>query len=491
MAFFDDPEHSPGALLSKLSSDTTKINSVALAVVGLIVQMTVTLTLGLTIGFISDWRLSLINLGFLPLIALTSVGSYKVQKGLEGSDQSIEIESGSILSESVNNSKTIFSYNMAVPVADMYTKLITKNDKTVLKDALCNAFLYSLSQFIVFALYGTLFYVASVFMKVDEEKGIDVSIGDEGFNTKYISNMMRAILTILFTALGVGIAQQFIGDYATAKESLYNLFKVIDHEVTIDPEKPGSINSPEAFQGKIEFRNVNFSYPTRPGQLILKNLNLTILPGESIGFVGPSGCGKSTIIQLIERFYDVDSGEILVDDVNIKEYNLTDYRKKIGLVMQEPLLFKRSLMDNIRYGRLNATDSEIYECARKVNIQHLLDKDYNKEGTESEGKDMPVSGGEKQRLAIARIFLKNPSILLMDEATSALDKENEQFVTNSVQKYFKNTTCLTVAHRLSTIEQSDRIVLMEGGEIKEMGTHEELMKLKERYYTLVNSQQTN
>jgi ATP-binding cassette subfamily B (MDR/TAP) protein 1 len=256
-----------------------------------------------------------------------------------------------------------------------------------------------------------------------------------------------------------------------------------------------------SYEGKIEFRNVKFAYPTRPENLIFSNLNFTIHPGQNVAFVGASGSGKSTIISLIERFYDVIEGEVLIDDVNIKKYDLKQLRKNIGIVMQEPVMFKRTIKDNILYGRLDATDEEVRQAARDAYIDELL--------TAAEDKDVPISGGQKQRVAIARAILKNPSILLLDEATSALDSRSEQLVKDSLNKLMDNRTSVLVAHRyvvermdlfiiiftkfsnfiylffrLLTIMHCNVIFVLEGGVIAEQGTHQELMNIEGRYYNL-------
>ena len=198
-------------------------------------------------------------------------------------------------------------------------------------------------------------------------------------------------------------------------------------------------------------------------QKVLKNISFTIEPGQAAALVGYSGCGKSTIIQLLERYYDISEGEILLDGINIKDYNLLELRRKIGLVSQEPVLFKRSVYENIRYGKLTATRDEVFTAAKRACIEKFFNK--KELGT----KEDPVSGGEKQRLAIARAFLKNPIILLLDEATSALDKESEIEVQKSIYELQKGRTSIAVAHRLSTIEDSDVIFVLEAGRIVEKG----------------------
>jgi ABC-type multidrug transport system fused ATPase/permease subunit len=425
MGFFDRAENSPGSLLTKLSADTTKINGVALTIIGQLIQTAVTLILGISLALTYQWKLCLINLCFLPLIIGNYVIQFRVQKGSAEGSENIEVEAGSILSESVINTKTIFSYNMQDKVVLFYGNILKGFNTHLLRTSALNGLLYGLSQFVIFGMYATLF-----------------SVGGGLYSNKEVTlqNMMRAIFIVLFTALGVGIAQVFVGDYHAAKQAIVSLYKIIDEPSQIDVQESILQGVKRAnYSGKIEFRNVKFAYPTRPENLIFNGLNFTIQPGQNVAFVGASGSGKSTIISLIERFYDVLEGEVLIDDINIKEYDLKDLRKNVGIVMQEPVLFKRTIHDNIKYGRLDATDEEILQAAKDAYIDELL--------TLAENKDVPVSGGQKQRVAIARAILKSPSILLLDEATSALDAHSEELVKTSLNKLMKDRTSVLVAHR--------------------------------------------
>ena len=439
IGYFDLPDNTPGSLLTKLSTDSTKINGVALSMVGISVQSIVMLLIGIILGFYYDWRLSLINIGFIPLILFNSAMHFKMQAGYTNADRSLEIEAGAILSESVINTKTIFSYNMQSTVVKLYTKIITSKSKDLSCQAITNGLFFGFSQFIVFIIYAVLFYAGGQFMA----KG-DLTI----------NSMMSAIFAILFAAFGLGMSQQYVSDYAGSKTALMNLCTILDEKTEIDPYELGKVKTEDVeFDGSIEFKNVKFSYPTRKNQTVLNNISFKIEAGSSVAFVGKSGCGKSTIIQLLERFYDATEGEIKISGKNIKDYDLISYRKKVGLVMQEPVLFKRSLKENVRYGKLNANDEEITIACERAYINDLVKKD---------DSTTPISGGEKQRIAFARSIIKDPKILLFDEATSALDEKSEEIVQKTLNEIMKCRTSITIAHRyilnLSTDYQQSLIV---------------------------------
>lgn len=243
--------------------------------------------------------------------------------------------------------------------------------------------------------------------------------------------------------------------------------------------------------GKIEFRNVTFSYSKKnqpqsndsgTSEVVLKNFNLTINPGEYVALVGASGVGKSTICNLLLRFYEVDEGEILIDGKNIREFTLESLRKSISFVQQETFLFAGSVMENIRYGKIDATDEEVVEAAKRAHAHDFImamPEGYN---THIGQKAFKISGGQKQRLSIARFFLKNSPIFVLDEATSSLDNESEKIVHKSFERLAKNRTTIVIAHRLSTVKNAKRIVVLTKDGIAEEGTHEELIEKKGVYY---------
>jgi len=242
----------------------------------------------------------------------------------------------------------------------------------------------------------------------------------------------------------------------------------------------------EAFTDCIELRNVSFSYE---GHGVLKNINLKIRKGKTVALVGSSGAGKSTLADLIPRFHDVTSGELLIDGINIKDYALKSVREQISIVTQEPILFNDTIAENIKLGKADATETEIQEAATIANAHQFIIK---KEGGYQTGigdRGSKLSGGERQRLTIARAVIKNPPILILDEATSSLDTESERLVQDAINNMMQNRTSIVIAHRLSTIRHADEIIVLQRGEIVERGNHEALLQKGGYYYRLVQMQE--
>ena len=321
-------------------------------------------------------------------------------------------------------------------------------------------------------------------------------------------NYIIIALLLMFSGYRVLRAKNFTpGDFVTiigaissmytpAKRAMtrFNAISVNLSSITrvseILEEIPNIVNRPdcikfENFLNNINFENVDFKYKDNP-EKILKNINLTVKKGETVAFVGNSGGGKSTLVNLIPRFFDVSNGSIKIDGTDIRNYDIKSLRKAIGIVPQETFLFAGTILGNIRYGRQNATREEIVEAAMQANAHEFIESLPDGYDTEIGERGVKLSGGQKQRIAIARAILENPQILILDEATSALDNESEKLVQDALEKLMEGKTTFVIAHRLTTIENSNKIVVIQKGEIKEIGNHNELLSKNGIYKALYN-----
>ena len=265
-------------------------------------------------------------------------------------------------------------------------------------------------------------------------------------------------------------------------------FKRFRHELAKPvavQDLPGAQPAPH-FQGQIEYRDVELAYD--PGRPVISQLNLSIAPGESVALVGPSGAGKSSMVNLLPRFYDVTSGQVLIDGKDIREYTLSSLRQQIGIVQQDVFLFDGTIRENVLYGRLDASEAEVEEAIRAAKLDQVIAQLPDGLDTAIGERGVRLSGGQKQRLSIARIFLKNPSILILDEATSALDTQTEQYIQQSFDQLTKGRTSLIIAHRLATIQHVDRIVVVTEAGVVESGSHQELLALDGHYAALYRAQ---
>ena len=289
----------------------------------------------------------------------------------------------------------------------------------------------------------------------------------------YVSTLIATIRRIV----------EFAEQFQRGMTGIERFAEIMDTPIAI-ADKPDA-KPLEVKQGGIEFKDVSFEYPDDHNQ-VLHHVNLTIRPGESLALVGPSGGGKTTLCNLIPRFYDVTGGTVLVDGQDVRDVQLHSLRQAIGVVQQDVYLFSGTVAENIAYGRPGATRAEIEEAARLAGADGFVRALKNGYDTYVGERGVKLSGGQKQRLAIARVFLKNPPILLLDEATSALDNESEILVGHSLDKLAKGRTTLTIAHRLTTIKNADRILVLGKDGIEEEGSHEELLAKKGIYYRLWN-----
>lgn len=302
----------------------------------------------------------------------------------------------------------------------------------------------------------------------------EIRVGDLVAYLIYISQFLQPVKRLA----------QFVEQYQRGMAGFKRFYEVMNIKPDIF-DKEDSIEI-ESVQGKIEFKDVSFSYNDKAS--VLENINLKVNPGESIAIVGPSGVGKTTLCNLIPRFYDVDSGNIYIDDVDIKDIKIKSLRKNIGIVQQDVFLFAGTIRENIAYGKLDATEDEIIRAAKAANAHDFIMELEDGYDTYIGERGVKLSGGQKQRISIARMFLKNPPILILDEATSSLDNQSEAIIQKSIEELSKNRTTFIIAHRLATVKSAKRIIVLTENGIEEEGTHRELMEKKGTYYELYKTQ---
>ena len=308
-----------------------------------------------------------------------------------------------------------------------------------------------------------------------------------------VNGIMSAGALVAFLTYAVNLANpikrlsRIYGRIQKAMAAIDRIFGVLDMTETVN-DKKDAIELPP-IKGNVSVENVTFSYDGKHNAL--ENVSFEVKSGQMIAFVGPSGAGKSTIANLIPRFYDVTAGAIKIDGYDIRDVKIDSLREQIGIVPQETLLFSTTVMENIRYGRLNATDEEVKAAARAANAEKFILELPNGYETQIGERGLNLSGGQRQRMAIARAMLKNPQILILDEATSALDTESEKIVQSALDELMKGRTSFVIAHRLSTIFGADKIFVIDNGKICESGTHKELLALNGVYSNLYNIQFSN
>ncbi|CAL8095684.1 unnamed protein product [Calicophoron daubneyi] len=472
----DVPWHdrqSAGALISKLSQNCENITMGIGTKLSEFLQYMSSFIVGIIIAFTFGWKLTLVACSMLPIIFVVFYLFGYFMKYFTVRELEAYSKASAISGEVLSAIRTVVAFGGERKELERYTKELGGAERVGIKKSLTNG---AVQGAILFAIMGASALIFWYGVKLLTTNGEDYTPGD----------VVLVFMNVVMGSVFLGNALPNFQYFTNAQQSAREIFGTIERVPPIDKDSPGKVL--DRFEGNITLKNVKFVYPTRPDITILKNFTLDLKSGQTVALVGPSGSGKSTIVHLLQRFYDPVEGEIRIEGVDIKDLDLKELRNQIGVVQQEPVLFEGTIADNIRLGKPDATQEEIEEAAKEANAHDFicaLPEGYDTVLAERGGG---MSGGQKQRLAIARALIRKPRLLLLDEATSALDTRSERVVREALEKASTGRTCVVIAHRLTTVRHADLILVLENGVVRESGTHEELIAREGLYAAMLSNQ---
>ncbi|MDA9952407.1 ABC transporter transmembrane domain-containing protein [Chitinophagales bacterium] len=463
MAFFE--KNRVGDVVSRLSTDVEKLQQAFSITLPEFLRQIIVFVVGVALLLLYSVKLTLVMLAVFPLVIILAIIFGKYIKRLAKERQEYLAQTNVIVDETFQSFQSVKAYVNESFELNRYSAKMIELVEIALKYARAKGVFFT---FIITGLFGALFFILWM-------GGIQVYEG---------SIEVEELTAFIFYAMVIGGSIAGLGNQYTellgvlgATERVKEILDE-DQELNIDESDVQVIQ----FEQEIRYENVVFSYPTRPDIEVLHKISFTVKKGQKVALVGSSGSGKSTIIKLLSRFYDLEQGNIFVDNNNIKDLEIKSVRKIIGIVPQEVILFGGSILENIRYGKLDASMEEVKAAAKQANALDFIKGFPEQFDTLVGERGVQLSGGQKQRVAIARAILKNPAILILDEATSSLDAESEKQVQDALENLMQNRTTFIIAHRLSTVRSADEILVLHQGDIVERGTHSRLLKDEEGFY---------
>ena len=464
-----------GEVLSRITTDTTLILSVVGSSMSIALRNMLIVTGGLVLMLFTSAKLTAMVLLIVPAVIVPILVLGRRLRVLSRENQDWIAASSGNASESLGAVQTVQAFTNEAASQAQFGQMTEASFDAALLRIKTRALMTIIVIFLVFA--GV---VGVLWMGARDVRANQMSAGA----------LVQFVIYAVMVAGGVAALSEIWGELQRAAGATERLVELLRTQDTVqDPETDIALPTPVA--GRIAFENVHFTYPARPDVQALDGINLSIDPGETVAFVGPSGAGKTTIIQLILRFYDPASGRITLDGVDLRDVSRAVFRQSVALVPQDPVIFAASARENIRFGRPDATDAEITAAAEAAAAHGFITALPDGYDSYLGERGVMLSGGQKQRIAIARAILRDAPVLLLDEATSALDAESERAVQSAVDRLSADRTTLIVAHRLATVKKADRIVVLEAGQIVDMGTHDELVTKGGLYARLARLQFTD
>ncbi|MBL9036929.1 MAG: ATP-binding cassette domain-containing protein [Archangium sp.] len=467
-AFFDGQK--TGELSSRLSSDASVLQNTVTANVSMVLRNIATVTGSLAMLAVTSSKLTLMMLAVVPPVALGAVMYGRRVRKLSKQAQDALAKASDVAVESLAGIRTVRSFAAEAKEVSRYRRAIDESRALSFTRIRLGGIFFGVSSFAAFSSGAFVFWYGARMVA----SGV-MSAGD--------------LLTFLMYTMQLAFSMSSLAElYTDVQRAVGAAERVFDllHRPPAIPSSGGT--TLPALQGRVAFEHVQFVYPARPDVPVLRDFSLTLEPGEVVALVGPSGAGKSTIASLLYRLYDPVGGRLTLDGKPYAELDPDWLRRQVGVVAQEPLLFSTSVAENIRYGRPDATDAEVEAAAKMANAHSFISTFPEAYATLVGERGIQLSGGQKQRVAIARAVLKDPRILILDEATSALDAESEHLVREALERLMQGRTTLVIAHRLSTVKDANRVVVLENGAVVQAGTHHALVGEEGLYRRLVERQ---